>query len=257
MSDKAVSINNISFSYEKKPIYKEFSLDISANELFFIMGVNGCGKTTLLKILCSFLSVDSGDVYIHGKRINEYDAKSLSKVVSYVPQILNLSSDFIVKDYLALGRTPYKRIFDSLDNDDYSIVEKYAVELGVDNLLDIEFNTLSGGQKQNVAIARALIQETPIIILDEPMSALDLGKQADFLSLLLRLKEDGKTVILTSHNPTHAMALGDVCKVCLIEQGTILGLGNCTDVLTQNNVSRIYGDKVSISMSGSAVEFHL
>ena len=92
MSDKAVSINNISFSYEKKPIYKKFSLDISANELFFIMGVNGCGKTTLLKILCSFLSVDSGDVYIHGKRINEYDAKSLSKVVSYVPPRKKLTS---------------------------------------------------------------------------------------------------------------------------------------------------------------------
>ena len=124
MSDKIISIKNIGFSYDKKELYRDFSLDVDRNSVFFIMGVNGSGKTTLLKILCSFLKIDSGSIHINEKNLYDYDRKSLSKIVSYVPQTHSLNSDFLVKDYLALGRTPYKSFCANNNEDDYAMVEK-------------------------------------------------------------------------------------------------------------------------------------
>ena len=257
MSNTAISIQNISFAYDSNRIYDSFSLDVPEYSVFFIMGINGCGKTTLLKIICSFLKVDAGKVLVEGKTLSDYDSKSLAKVIAYVPQTIHLNSDFTVKDYLALGRTPYKGFCEAIDDKDYEIVEGYAIKLGLQDLLEKEFNTLSSGQKQMVAICRALIQETPIIVMDEPMSALDLGKQADFLSLVTDLKDEGKTIILTSHNPNHALALGNKCSVCFIHEKKILGVGDCMSVLTQDNIRSIFGEKVRFDEVTKSVCFDI
>lgn len=257
MSNIAVSLKNIDFAYDKKQIYKGFSVDVNTNDIFFIMGINGCGKTTLLKIICSFLPVSNGNVSIDGKDIKQLDSKSFSRIVSYVPQTINLSSDFLVKDYLAMGRTPYKKFYSTIDEFDYQMVEKYAREFEIENLLGFNFNSLSGGQKQLVAICRAFIQETPIVVMDEPMSALDLGKQAEILSLLLRLKEQGKTIILTSHNPNHALAIKEYSKTCLLDNGSILACGNSTDVLTKENFERIFGNKIHLDTNSNSIMFNV
>lgn len=257
MSDVAVSLQNIDFAYDKKQIYKDFSIDIKVNDIFFIMGINGCGKTTLLKIICSFLPVSSGKIIINGKNIKRLDSKSFSKIVSYVPQTINLTSDFLVKDYLAMGRTPYKNFYSTIDESDYRIVEEYAKEFNIESLLGINFNSLSGGQKQLVAICRAIIQETPIIIMDEPMSALDLGKQAEFLSLILRLKKQGKTIILTSHNPNHALAIKEYCKICFLKNGKLFTNGKAEDVLSDKTINGIYGEKVAFNIENQSILFNL
>lgn len=257
MSNTAISVQNISFAYDKNKIYNGFSLDIPENSIFFIMGINGSGKTTLLKTICSFLTVDSGTIEIQGKNQFEYDSKALSKIIAYVPQTISLSSDFTVKDYLVLGRTPYKGFCSAMNDDDYGIVEKYTKKLGLLGFLEKGFNTLSGGQKQIVAICRAMIQETPIIIMDEPMSALDLGRQADFLALIMDLKSAGKTIVLTSHNPNHALALGNNCSVCFIHEKKIIGAGPCSDVLSQNNIRTIFGEKVIFDKKTKSVCFNI
>ena len=257
MTDICISIKNIDFFYDRHKVYEQFSLDISRNDIFFIMGVNGCGKTTLLKIIGSFLKVNAGNVEVENKQIDQYENKTFSKIIAYVPQTIHLNSDLLVKDYLAMGRTPYKNFYASIDDQDYKIVEKYAIELGIESLLDVDFNTLSGGQKQNVAICRALVQETPIIIMDEPMSALDLGKQAEFLSLILKLKKEGKTIILTSHNPNHALALESESRVCLIDRGTILGIGSPVQVLNEENIHKLFGSAVKVDTSTNTVGFNI
>ena len=257
MTKKSIQIRDVSFAYDEHKIYEGFSVDIENNDIFFFMGINGCGKTTLLKLVNALLTPQSGDIFVNGKRIKKYDSKSLARVMAYVPQIIHLNSDFLVKDYLALGRTPYKNFYSSLSLDDYKIVEKYSKELGIENLLDTDFNSLSGGQKQNVAICRALVQETSIIVLDEPMSALDMGKQADFLALILRLQAAGKTIVLTSHNPNHVLAIKDKCRVCLLDDGKILGLGRYQDVLSEANIDRIYGDKVVVDKDNKVIMFNV
>lgn len=257
MTNNCISLKDIDFSYDKHKVYEHFSLDIDRNDIFFIMGVNGCGKTTLLKIICSFLKVDKGIVEVEDKNIEQYESKAFSKVIAYVPQTIHLNSDLLVKDYLAMGRTPYKNFYAGIDDQDYKIVERYAVELGIESILDVDFNTLSGGQKQNVAICRALVQETPIIIMDEPMSALDLGKQAEFLSLILKLKREDKTIILTSHNPNHALALEGESKVCLIDDGKILGLGNPVKVLNESNIHKLFGNEIKLNQDNHTVGFDI
>lgn len=257
MTNKCISIKDVDFSYDRHKVYEHFSLDINRNNIFFIMGVNGCGKTTLLKIICSFLKSDRGIVEVESKKIEQYESKAFSKIIAYVPQTIQLKSDLLVKDYLAMGRTPYKNFYTGIDDQDYKIVERYAIELGIESVLDVDFNTLSGGQKQNVAICRALVQETPIIVMDEPMSALDLGKQAEFLSLVLKLKNEGKTIILTSHNPNHALALKGESTVCLIEEGKILGLGSPVSVLNEDNIYKLFGDKVNVDKANNTIRFNI
>lgn len=257
INESAISVNNISFSYEKKRIYDDLSVDFPLNKISFLMGVNGCGKTTLLKIICNFLIVEHGDIRVLGKSLSEYNSKSLSRAIAYVPQIINLNNDFLVKDYLAMGRSPYLEFGSSPSKEDFLKVEEYAKVFDILDLLDTNFSSLSGGQKQIVAITRAMIQETPIIIMDEPMSALDMGKQADLLSLLLEMQKKGKTIMLTSHNPNHALAIKDFCNVCLIHNHNILGQGECSSVLTKENVSIMFGNKVSLDENNSNLKFTL
>ena len=250
MIEPAVSIEEIRFSYGQRNIYEHFSLAIPENDILFVMGVNGCGKTTLLKILCGFLRIQAGKVHVKGRSIYDYSQKAFAQLVSYVPQTLNLTADFLVKDYLVLGRAPYKAFGASYTDEDYLCAEKYAQQLSLVQLLDTPFQHLSGGQKQNVAICRALIQETPILVLDEPMSALDIGHQAAFLALLQELKKAGKTIVLTSHNPNHALCFDS--SVCLLQDGKKIGLGKASDVLDNEAVAAVYGGNLRILESGGS-----
>lgn len=251
--NNVIEIKNLDFSYDKNKIYDSLSLCFVENEITYIMGNNGCGKTTLLKLITGFLIPQNGEILILGNKISNLSSRELAKRIAYVPQNIKQNVDFCVKDYLALGRTPYIRFGMNPSKDDYALVEAYAREMGILDFLSHNFNELSGGQKQLVSITRALIQETPIIILDEPMSALDIGKQADFLCTLKKLKQRGKTVILTSHNPNHALTIN--CNVCLINNNCILGYGNCKDVLSNANIEIVYGDKVILNNDISNVAF--
>lgn len=254
MSDN-IKISNLSFSYEKHKIYSDLSLEIESNKITFIMGNNGCGKTTLLKLITNILQPLNGDIIIKGKSTSKYSDKELSKIIAYVPQNIKQNVDFLVKDYLIFGRTPYLKFGANPTNDDYDIVYKYSEKMLIQSFLDKNFNELSGGQKQLITITRALIQETPIMLMDEPMSALDIGKQADFLCILKELISMGKTVILTSHNPNHALQIES--NVCLIDDRKIIGIGKNVDVLNSKNIKKVYGSKVALDSQTNNVVFKI
>lgn len=240
----SVRIGNLCFAYESEMILKHISLEIKPNHICFIMGNNGSGKTTLLKNIMGFLIPQSGQIEIDGINVSTIDKKTLSKTVSYVPQAIHLNTDFSVIDYLALGRTPYLGIADKLSEEDYEIIEKYSVRLGIDAIYDVPFNKLSGGQKQMVAIARSLIQDTPVLILDEPMSALDIGKQVDLLKLLHDLSQEDKTIIMTTHNPNHAMTIES--DACFLQHGEIVAFGSSEAIIQESLIHEIYGDKITL-----------
>lgn len=248
-----IDVDKIKFSYTKKQIYNSFSLSFCENEITFIMGNNGSGKTTLLNLITGFLKPSEGEIRIFNKNISEYDSKELAKKIAYVPQSLKQSIDFIVKDYLSLGRSPYIKFGGSPSKKDYEIVEHYSRWMGIQEFLECNYNELSGGQKQMISITKALIQDTPIIVMDEPMSALDLGKQAELLTTLKKLKDIGKTVILTSHNPNHALLFK--CNVCLIHENSILGFGSNTEVLKEYNIEKVYGKNVCLDKKSNTVIF--
>ena len=244
MSEDAVSLENVSFSYDKDIVLKELTLSIPKNRICFVLGNNGSGKTTLLKNVMGFLSPKSGKILISDKEVASIDRRSMSKMISYVPQAIHLNTDFSVIDYLSLGRTPHIGVLTSLSDFDYEIIERYSTRLGIVSIFDSTFNKLSGGQKQMVAIARSLIQDTPLIIMDEPMSALDIGKQVELLKLLHELTEQDKTVILTTHNPNHALAVDS--DACFMKNGRIIAYGNSKSIIANELLNEIYGENIAL-----------
>ena len=177
MSRQAVHIKDVCFAYESKMVLKHLSLDIAPNSICFIMGNNGSGKSTLLRNIMGFLLPQQGVIQLIGENVANIDKQTMSRLVSYVPQAIHLNTDFSVIDYISLGRTPHMGLLSKMTYEDYQIIEEVSVLLGINEIYEIPFNKLSGGQKQMVAIARSLVQDTPVIIMDEPMSALDIGKQ--------------------------------------------------------------------------------
>ena len=244
MTKYAVHIEDICFAYESEMVLKNLSMDIASNSICFIMGNNGSGKTTLLKNIMGFLKPQQGVIQISGKSVSDIDKQTMSRMVSYVPQAIHLNTDFSVIDYISLGRTPYIGLMSRLSEEDYQIIERISVLLGVDGIYKIPFNKLSGGQKQMVAVAKSLIQDTPVIIMDEPMSALDIGKQVELLKVLHSLAEDGKTIILTTHNPNHALALES--NSCFLKHGEIAAFGRSSDVIQDKIIREIYGNNIAI-----------
>lgn len=244
MSD-IITIKNLSCAYGKSKVLNDISFCVEPQSIVFIMGNNGAGKTTLLNCLLNNIKATRGEIWYNGELLENISKEKLARTVSYVPQNVNINCDFKVKDYLILGRNPYISLGNPKDSD-YEIVEKYAVKTGIIGIIEKPFNTLSGGQKQWVAITRALVQETPILIMDEPMSALDIGKQADLLMLLKELASDGKTIILTSHNPNHCFYLKD-SKVCLINDNAILSYSSAETAFSLKNIKAVYGEHVFLS----------
>ena len=241
MTEQAISLENVSFSYDKDMILRDLSIAIPKSRICFVMGNNGSGKTTLLKNIMGFLSPQKGKIFIDGQDVSKTDRHTMSRLISYVPQAIHLNTDFSVIDYLSLGRTPYVGLISKLKGDDFQIIEKFSTRLGIDSIFGATFNNLSGGQKQIVAIARSLIQDTPVIIMDEPMSALDIGKQVELLQLLYELT-DNKSILLTTHNPNHALAIHS--DACFMKQGSIVAYGASVDVIQNELLSSIYGDHV-------------
>lgn len=243
-----IQIANLNYAYSKRMVLSGVSLEIPAGALLFVMGNNGSGKTTLIKCLLDNRKTAPGTISYQGEDFSHISLTRLARLVSYVPQNISPSCDYKVKDYLVLGRNPYIA-FGGPQKQDYELAALYAERTGIGQLLETPFQTLSGGQRQWVVITRALVQETPVILMDEPMSALDMGKQAELLCLLRDLRErDGKTVILTSHNPNHCIALD--CQVCLLHRKKVYAHGSPREVLSPETVSEIYGEQIEVQENG-------
>lgn len=257
MIKQSIHIEDLCFAYESEMILKHLSLDIDSGSICFIMGNNGSGKTTLLKNILGFFAPQQGIIEIAGKKVADIDKPTMSRLVSYVPQAIHLTTDFSVIDYISLGRTPHIGMLNKLTDEDYQIIERVSSLLGVDEIYEVPFNKLSGGQKQMVAVARSLIQDTPIIIMDEPMSALDIGKQVELLQVLRTLSESGKTIILTTHNPNHALVLES--NSLFLKQGELIAFGRSSDIIHDDLLHEIYGRYITLDCGekSSAIVFDL
>lgn len=244
MTKPMIQLDDVCFSYGKEMVLNHLSMTVKKNRICFIMGINGSGKTTLLKNMMGFLLPQRGRIQIDGSDVASVNRYTMSRIVSYVPQAINLNTDFTVMDYLSLGRTPHLGLFEKMKESDFEIIDRYSERLGVRQFLDVPFNNLSCGQKQIVAVTRSLVQDTPLIILDEPMSALDIGNQVALLQVLHELISEGKTIILTTHNPNHALALK--CDVCFLKQGSLIACGDSIETINEHLLHEIYGKNISL-----------
>lgn len=245
-----IEVKDLSFSYYNENVLNEVTFSVEKGALYTVIGLNGAGKSTLFGCLAKLLEVPKGKVFIQQKDITDFSYREYSKVVSYVPQLNAIRTvDCVVRDYMVEGRTPYLRMFSVPGMHDYEVVEKVAKKIGIERLLGASFSELSGGQQQLVSIARALVQDTPIIFFDEPMSALDLCNQSMILKLIRELKKEGKTILFSSHNPNHAISLG--AGIIFLKNGKVMRQERADSDRLYEDIQTVYGDAVILTECGN------
>jgi iron complex transport system ATP-binding protein len=234
-----LSAKDISFSYREKPVLDGVSLEVKKGEILGILGPNGCGKTTLLKILNRNLHPQGGKVLMDDVDLEEISKKKIARHIAVVPQSNEIRFAFSVRDIVTMGRMPFLDNFKGESSNDLQIVEEAMEKTNISEFADRLINTMSGGERQRVIIARALAQRPDILLLDEPTLHLDINHQFEILDLVKKLSdEQSLTVVIVSHD------LPMVAKYCdrmiLIHDHRIFAMGTTEEVLTRENMRTVF-----------------
>lgn len=235
-----IKIENLRFSYDKKLILKEINLEISENKFTGILGPNGCGKTTLLKNILGYLKEESGKIFLNRKENYKFSQKEKAGVISFVPQKSQINSAVSVEEFVIMGRIPYlKNSLRGYSKEDRETAYKYIKELGLEKFVKRNVLTLSGGEFQKVLLARALTQETKIILLDEPTSALDLNHALEIMEKVKKLTAEKKiTAAAVLHDINLAAMFCD--EIILMKDGMIFAKGTPKEIYTKENMKKVY-----------------
>jgi ABC-type cobalamin/Fe3+-siderophores transport system ATPase subunit len=231
---------SVSFGYgESGFLLSDASVAVAPGSLTGLLGPNGCGKTTLLKLLCGVLRPRSGRVVLGDRPLTTLTRRELARHVAVVPQETHPAFEYSVTEMVLMGRHPHLGPFQLEGPADFEVAREALEATGTAHLAARSYMTLSGGEKQRVIIASALTQATEILLLDEPTASLDLGYQLDVAGLLARLNhERGVTMVLATHDLNLAAALCDYLVV--MRAGRVLAQGATGDVLTSAMVRRLY-----------------
>jgi iron complex transport system ATP-binding protein len=242
----AVSLRDLRFGYgrEGPEVLRSLSLDIPAGTTTAVLGPNGCGKTTLLHLVLGWLAPRSGRVLIGGRPQGEVPRRERGRLIALVPQAEYVPFDFSVLEYVLMGRTPYLGVLEMPGEEDQRVALTTLESLGLGELRTRPVPELSGGERQMVALARALAQQTPLLLLDEPTAHLDLGNKGRLLDVLARLEGSGTTVLLTTHDPETAALAARF--LVLMREGQVLDAGPLRQVLTPERLSLTYGVPVRV-----------
>jgi iron complex transport system ATP-binding protein len=240
-----LSAASVSYSYHvrrgRTPVFtlRDLSIDIEPRSLTGLLGPNGCGKTTLLKILAGLLDPDGGSVSLAGRPLREMSRREVARHVAVVPQETHSAFDYTVLEMVLMGRHPHLGTFAVEGPADLAIARDALDATGTGHLAQRIFTTLSGGEKQRVVIATALAQAPEVLLLDEPTASLDLGYQLEVASILRRLNQDrGVTMVLATHDLNLAASLCD--RLVLMRDGAVVAHGPTREVITASAVRMLY-----------------
>ncbi|WP_353095483.1 ABC transporter ATP-binding protein [Tissierella praeacuta] len=210
-----MKVENIKASYDKELIVDDINLTIKRNEFTALLGLNGTGKTTLLKVICGLLKPKSGKCLIHGTDIYEFSEKKRAKHISFMPQRHSIVYDTKVLDVVLMGITPYLGVFESPTKEHRKIAYNMLEKVGMEKFAEENFLQLSEGQKQLIIITRNLMQNSEIMLFDEPDSALDFNNRHMVLSKIKQvIKCENKSGLITLHDPN--MALNYCDKIIIL-----------------------------------------
>ncbi len=235
-----ITIDDLRFRYETSQawIFNNLTAMISASEITAILGPNGVGKTTLLHILIGLLPFQSGLVQLANHPLDSYSRREMSRLIGLVPQLERIPFPFSVHEYVSMGRAPYIGMLGTPKSEDQRRVDQVLEILDLQNLRARSVDELSGGESQLVRIARAMVQEPRVLLLDEPTAHLDLGNKHRILEVLQSLVDDRTSVIFTTHDPDAAFAIAG--QALLIHETSALAFGPVENVLTSKNLSHAY-----------------
>ncbi|MGY0372031.1 heme ABC transporter ATP-binding protein [Clostridium sp. JNZ J1-5] len=243
--NNVISLKNLNFSYNNEQILEDIKLNIEKGKFYSILGPNGSGKTTLIKNISRVFNVENKSIFIEEKDIKQMSNKELSKKLAVVPQHSNIDFDFSVMDIVLMGRAPYISRFSTESEKDIELTKKAMEMTNVWHLRSKSINSISGGERQRVMIARAICQNTNIMLLDEPISNLDIYHQIDILNTLKKLNIDNNiTIVAILHDLNLASTYSDY--MVLMKDGKIYCKGKSEEVLTKEIIKQVYEIDVQV-----------
>ena len=244
-TDNILKVENLNFAYDGKPVLNNLSFTVSKGSFISILGPNGSGKSTLINLLSKVLKGYTGRIEVFGKDIKNLNPRSIAELVSVVPQYSNPGFDFTVEEMVLMGRFPYISRFGRENHSDYLVAGSVMEKTGITALAGKKFNQLSGGEKQRVVIAQTLVQDTPIVLLDEPTSHLDINFQIEMMELFNELnRTEGKTVIGVFHDIN--LASNYSRTAIFLRQGKIYASGEIASVITRENIRNVFKSDVYV-----------
>jgi len=249
MSD--LLMRDVSFSYSDGFALHHINLKVGAGEMVALLGPNGSGKTTILKIAAGVLAPGWGEMLLGGTSLRRLSRKEIAQRIAVVPQSFNIPFAFSVEEVVVLGRTPFIKTFSGETERD-RLVAELALELtGMESFKARPFNELSGGERQKVVLAMALAQEPSLLLLDEPTAHLDINHQVEILGLVKALNRQNKvTVIGATHDLNLAALYFD--RIVLLKEGQIFADGTPGQVLTSDIIQQVFSVSVKVSQHPSA-----
>ncbi|WP_110472709.1 ABC transporter ATP-binding protein [Williamsia limnetica] len=231
---------NVTIGYDKRVISESLSVDIPDGAFTVIVGPNACGKSTLLRALSRLLAPSAGSVLLDGKAISSYPAKEVARRLGLLPQSSIAPDGIRVADLVARGRYPHQKLIRQWSKDDESAVVEAMDSTGVTELSGRLVDELSGGQRQRVWVAMVLAQQTPLMLLDEPTTFLDIAYQIDLLELCSELnKTKGRTLVAVLHDLNHACRYAD--HIIAMKDGEIVAEGRPSEIITAELVHDVFG----------------
>jgi iron complex transport system ATP-binding protein len=234
-----IEIKNLNVAYGPRLVLKNISLDVKTGETLALLGPNGSGKSTLIRALSGVAPTASGRLCLAGRDLAGLDAAKRARLMAVVPQTVSLPPAFTVWEMVLLGRTPYLNFLGQISAKDEEIARGALAKVDALSFAERRVGELSGGEQQRVLLARALAQATPVLLLDEPTTHLDLQHQIGLLELVRNLaREENLTVVIALHDLNLAARYAD--RVALIVDGEIKALGTPKEVLQPEMISAIY-----------------
>lgn len=249
----SVTVSDVSFRYPEEQILDGISMKATPGTITTFAGPNGCGKTTLLKLISGHMKPGNGTVVCAGLSVPDTSPATLSRVLGYVPQSSTNSFPFSVLEVVLCGRMPFIQPWQQPDDRDVTIARRCLQRFGISHLEEKRYTCLSGGERQMVMIARSLCQDPAVLLLDEPTSSLDLKNQVHVLETIRRVAyEDTMTIIMTLHEPNHACLYSD--QIVLMrkrpeqdeDSGSIIAFGTPAEVMTPEHIYLAYGVHVDL-----------
>lgn len=234
-----LSATGLHFAYGDKKVLIDIDLELLPGQLLGLIGPNGSGKTSLIRSLSGILKPASGSIWLADRNLSEFSEQERARQIAVVSQSTQLPPAFTVFETVALGRTPHLRWLGRLGLHDLDIVQQAMQSSEITQLSDRRINELSGGEQQRVLLARALAQDCPILLLDEPTAHLDLRHQLNLLSLVRRMAhEQNLAVLVAMHDLNLASLFAD--HLVLLVDGHIRASGSPSDVLTTETLQNAY-----------------
>ncbi|WP_303859621.1 ABC transporter ATP-binding protein [Alkalibaculum bacchi] len=241
-----LKVKNLSFHYNKgREILSDVSFELHKNDVSCLLGSNGTGKTTLLRCLLALNKTTKGIIKINGQDISKESPKKRAKYMAYVPQASTMAFPYLAKEVVLMGRIAHLGPGASPNNRDHKVCREVLENLGIYHLAEKVFNQMSGGERQMFLVARAMVQQAQILVMDEPTANLDYSNQVKILQIIKQLSEEGYSILMTSHFPDHAFLSCN--KVMLMKGGKIIEIGKPEDAVTTQNLSNLYDTRVCVA----------